>query len=362
MYMLLAGLKEYFRRQEIVTDNVVFRLHYIFTTVLLIAFSLLVTATQYVGNPIQCINDNDIPIHVINTYCWISTTFTIPTSFMRSVGNEVPHPGIGAGLYEAKDQKHYAYYQWVCFILFFQAILCYVPRWLWGAWEGGLMQTIVLGLNSGLKSVEERTVKKRILIDYLLLHFKQHNMYAMRYFFCEVLCLVNIIGQLYLMNRFTGGEFFTYGIKVLSFANADQEQRFDPMIYVFPRVTKCTFHKFGSSGTISRHDSMCVLSQNIINEKTYIFLWFWFIIMATLLSLLVVYRAILLAVPRVRPLILHSRNRFVPSDVINGLSNKLELGDWWILYMLGRNLEPLVYREVVSELSKKVETNESNNA
>lgn len=49
-------------------------------------------------------------------------------------------------------------------------------------------------------------------------------------------------------------------------------------------------------------------------------------------------------------------------QVINGISNKLEVGDWWILYMLGRNLEPLVYREVVSELSKKVETNESNNA
>ncbi len=46
MYMLLAGLKDYFRRQEIVTDNVIFRLHYIFTTVLLIAFSVLVTATQ----------------------------------------------------------------------------------------------------------------------------------------------------------------------------------------------------------------------------------------------------------------------------------------------------------------------------
>nr|CAH0102515.1 unnamed protein product [Daphnia galeata] len=362
MYNILAGLKEYFRRQEIVTDNVIFRLHYIFTTVLLIAFSLLVTATQYVGNPIQCINDNDIPIHVINTYCWISTTFTIPTSFMRAVGSEVPHPGLGAGLYESKDQKHYAYYQWVCFILFFQAILCYVPRWLWSAWEGGLMQTIVLGLNSGLKTVEERTVKKRILIDYLLVHFKQHNMYAIRYWFCEVLCLVNIIGQLYLMNRFTGGEFFSYGLKVLSFANADQEERFDPMVYVFPRVTKCTFHKFGSSGTISRHDSMCVLSQNIINEKTYIFLWFWFIIMATLLALLIVYRAILLAVPRIRPLILHARNRFVPSEVINAISDKLEVGDWWILYMLGRNLEPLVYREVVSELSKKIETNESNNA
>ena len=48
---------------------------------------------QYIGNPIQCINDNDIPIHVINTYCWISTTFTIPSAFMRPVGIEVPHPG-----------------------------------------------------------------------------------------------------------------------------------------------------------------------------------------------------------------------------------------------------------------------------
>ena len=174
------------------------------------------------------------------------------------------------------------------------------------------MSTIVMGLNSGLRSAEERASKKRLLIDYLLVHFKQHNMYALRYWFCEALCLVNIIGQLYLMNRFTGGEFFTYGLKgisfflnftpllgdlflkcispVLSFANADQEQRYDPMIYVFPRVTKCTFHKYGASGTISRHDSMCVLSQNIINEKTYIFLWFWFIIMATLLGLLLVYR------------------------------------------------------------------------
>ncbi len=50
------------------------------------------------------------------------------------------------------------------------------------------------------------------------------------------------------------------------------------------------------------------------------------------------------------------------SQVINAISDKLEVGDWWILYMLGRNLEPLVYREVVSELSKKIETNESNNA
>jgi len=82
--------------------------------------------------------------------------------------------------------------------------------------------------------------------------------------------------------------------------------------------------------------------------------------MATLLSVLVAYRAVLLAVPRLRPLILHARNRFIPSEVVNAICSKVDVGDWWVLYMLGRNMEPMVYREMVTELSKKIETNESN--
>jgi hypothetical protein len=49
------------------------------------------------------------------------------------------------------------------------------------------------------------------------------------------------------------------------------------------QMTKCTFYKFGGSGTIQRFDSLCVLSMNIVNEKIYIFLWFWFIILETIL-------------------------------------------------------------------------------
>ena len=30
-----------------------------------------------------------------------------------------------------------------------------------------------------------------------------------------------------------------------------QEDRLDPMIYIFPRMTKCTFHKFGTSGEVN---------------------------------------------------------------------------------------------------------------
>ena len=84
MYKLLGGLREYFKLQEIQTDNAVFRLHNVFTTVLLLTCSLIITATQYVGQPISCIV-NGIPTHVVNTFCWISSTFTMPDAFRRQV-------------------------------------------------------------------------------------------------------------------------------------------------------------------------------------------------------------------------------------------------------------------------------------
>ena len=46
----------------------------------------------------------------------------------------------------------------------------------------------------------------------------------------------------------------------------DPEDRVDPMSRIFPRLTKCTFNKFGPSGTVQRRDAMCVLPVNIINE------------------------------------------------------------------------------------------------
>ena len=48
------------------------------------------------------------------------------------------------------------------------------------------------------------------------------------------------------------------------------------------QVTKCTFHKYGPSGTIQTIDGLCILPLNIINEKIYVFLWFWFIFVAVI--------------------------------------------------------------------------------
>lgn len=70
-----------------------------------------------IGDPISCINDGAIPNHVINTYCWITYTFTIPGQHGKHVGTEVASSGLG----NDNDEKTYhSYYQWVPFVLFFQ--------------------------------------------------------------------------------------------------------------------------------------------------------------------------------------------------------------------------------------------------
>ena len=88
--------------------------------------------------------------------------------------------------------------------------------------------------------------------------------------------------------------------QVLNFPDIAPEDRVDPMARIFPRMTKCIFHKFGGSGTIQRFDAMCVLSMNIVNEKIYIFLWFWFIILAVITGVNLIFRIVQLFVPNIR--------------------------------------------------------------
>ena len=79
---------------------------------------------------------------------------------------------------------------------------------------------------------------------------------------------------MFLMDRFFDGAFLTFGLEVIAFAEQDQEDRLDPLIYVFPRMTKCTFHKFGTSGNIEKHDALCILPLNIGEISVFCFFVF----------------------------------------------------------------------------------------
>lgn len=63
----------------------------------------------------------------------------------------IPHPGIGPVM-PNDEIRHHAYYQWVPFVLFAQAICFYIPHLLWRAWENGKIKSLVIGLQAILLS------------------------------------------------------------------------------------------------------------------------------------------------------------------------------------------------------------------
>eukprot|EP00092_Neocalanus_flemingeri_P049958 GFUD01057596.1.p1 GENE.GFUD01057596.1~~GFUD01057596.1.p1 ORF type:complete len:298 (+),score=55.72 GFUD01057596.1:61-954(+) len=286
MFDVFGSVKGLIKLDKICIDNNIFRLHYKASFIILVTASLLVTSKQYIGDPIDCIVE-EIPQGVMDTYCWIHATFTIPNRVLSDIGNEVPHPGVAppADLGDKHEKKYHKYYQWVCFTLFFQATLFYIPRFLWKVWEGGKMGMLVQDMNVPIVDGDLKEDRKKVLVDYFTEDRHSHEFYAIRFFFCEFLNLVNVVGQLFFMDFFLGGEFTTYGSDVIAMTDLEQEQRTDPLSRVFPKVTKCTFHKFGPSGTVQKFDGLCVLPLNIINEKIYVFLWFWFVILAIITAI-----------------------------------------------------------------------------
>lgn len=107
-------------------------------------------------------------------------------------------------------------------------------------------------------------------------HIRINKMFAKRLIFSEFLNVINLVMQIYLTNRFLSGQFYSLG---LNFIHDDHTGPMDALDVVFPKVTKCDFYKYGQSGSLQRHDALCVMALNIINEKIFVILWFWYILL-----------------------------------------------------------------------------------
>ena len=80
------------------------------------------------------------------------------------------------------------------------------------------------------------------------------------------------------------------------------------------QVTKCFFQKYGPSGTIQKHDALCVLPLNIINEKIYIFLYFWFVFLAAISAVWLIYRLLTIISHDVRVSVIFARSERMVKD------------------------------------------------
>jgi len=368
MDAIVAPVKKYLRKKDPATiDNFVFKLHYRATFVVLIVSMMLVSAKQFIGDPISCLADG-VPSVTLDLYCWIHSTFSVPTNGLsgevygsglpHKVAQHNPHPGI-APLEPGKEVVYHKYYQWVVFVLFLQATMFHLPRIVWKHAEGGLMKSLVGELTNPeyLVKKDERMDQVIFIKKYFKEEYKSHGGYAFSFFLCELLALGNVFLQIFITDRFLGNQFSSYGLDVLTMMTGDPEDSANPMNDVFPKVTKCTFYKYGPSGTMTVHDGLCILALNIINEKIFVFLWFWFVFIATVSILNIVYRLVVIAIPSIRVSIIMARTLFqVETTMVEDIlrcSNQNwvdKVGNYWVIYLLSKNLSPVAMKELMIEL------------
>lgn len=213
-------------------------------------------------------------------------------------------------------------------------------------------------INKDCRILSKSTTDGRVTIirTEFLKHIQINRFWAYRFIFCEILNVANLILQIFVTNRFLGGLFFRLGI---DFIQDDFKGLMDPLDVIFPKVTKCHFFKYGPSGTIQKHDALCVMALNVINEKIFTFLWFWFIFLAFVSLIGFIWRITTICLYNAS----ETFNGYVFSMASPGRLNQWDMlvvmrqlcySDWLFLLYLAKNMEPYLFRELLTTLSDEI--------
>jgi hypothetical protein len=84
-----------------------------------------------------------------------------------------------------------------------------------------------------------------------------------------------------------------------------------------------------------------------------------FVLLSVVTGLALLFRAVVIAGPQIRKYLLRARSRLAPQHQIEAIFRKCQIGDWFVLYQLAKNIDPLVFKELVADLAKKLEGKET---
>ena len=108
----------------------------------------------------------------------------------------------------------------------------------------------------------------------------------------------------------------------------------------------------GGGVTVS---GVCILSQNIINQKIYLVLWFWYIFILIIGALQIIFEVIIISVPEFRNyLITWQLGKSAIKDVRNFLVMKCNIGDWFLLYQISKNMDKNVFSLLLERIVQPV--------
>ncbi|KRY42904.1 Innexin unc-7 [Trichinella britovi] len=310
LYYLAAIFKGLHPR---VDDDFVDKLNYHYTSAIIFAFAIIVSAKQYVGYPIQCwvpAQFTDAWEQYTENFCWVENTYYLP------MHHAIPQD------YGERRSRQISYYQWVPFVLALEALMFYIPCILWRGllhWHSASAADVVcklecnslpkgkiyclLGLtqmacDARMMDHEARSMTVHTIAGHMedALEIQREvsdrdfcgscfgrrfgSYVSCLYVLIKILYTVNVFGQIFLLNTFLGTSNILYGFHILlDLLNGREWDESGN----FPRVTMCDF-EVRVLGNVHHHTVQCVLMINMFNEKIFLLLWFWFF-MVSLITL-----------------------------------------------------------------------------
>jgi len=123
---------------------------------------------------------------------------------------------------------------------------------------------------------------------------------------------------------------------------------------VFPKRAKCTYTKYGPGGSAQTLDALCVLPLNVLNEKFFLILWYWIVFLFIVTVCALVYRCLFLYWPKFRTYLLMAQVRSLSRKKVIVIGQYLSHGQIFLLYNMGKNMNPIVYKELLLSVAEQV--------
>ncbi|VBB27949.1 unnamed protein product [Acanthocheilonema viteae] len=241
-------------------DDATDRLHYLYSSNILLAFAVLISFKQFGGRPLECMFPNKFPgswEQYAENYCWSRDTYYVqPDVHVATLKQEERYT----------PERQLSYYKWVPFFLLLQAACFRLPSVFWN----------YLSFSSGIRIHE--IVEKAMDPSNLDENIRSRNIETLTRHMQNALKFHRRILKFLRTNANSW-----YGFDVIRDITNGTEWTTSGY---FPRISVCDF-TVRQVGNIQRYSVQCVLVINMFNEKIFVFLWFWylFLVLCTTLSL-----------------------------------------------------------------------------
>ena len=352
---LIEKLTSRLSLDEIDIDNWTFKIYSRLTVGIFMMAAAASAATSYGGDAIKCYSGGSYD----ESYCWLHGTSHLPASKLTlEVNNNDNCIRYDPNETSEDADKDTKYYIWVSLVLFINGIIFLIPDQLWKHFEGNMLQQFGSNRTDFLADSKEAKRKFNNLSNNLT------KRYFFTFLFFELLNFLIAIVSFSMIDKFLSGRFYSYGIDSMNYYAGNLQEteirtskgtvsvKLNPMCSVFPTIVNCDFKFFGVNGNLETRSNICILGQNLMNQKTFLIVWIWFMVLFGVTICQILYRFITLVLVDCQYNTIQqyakSRDDEAVKKIELGLSH---IGNWFLLAQIGRNSDPYKFRQFLHELT-----------